>query len=96
MYSGGYDETVKIWDIRSSADYQRDFNHQSPVTCVALHPNQGELISGDQDGRIVRWDLRENQCTWHVAIPSLPSLHCFPFTSFPSLPSLSIFPLQQL
>lgn len=70
MYSGGYDETVKIWDIRSSSDYQRDFNHQSPVTCVALHPNQGELISGDQDGRIVRWDLRENQCTEHL-IPEL-------------------------
>ena len=25
-----------------------------------------ELISADQDGRIVRWDLRANQCTEHL------------------------------
>ena len=55
---------------RSSSDCQRDFNHENSVTCVALHPNQTELISGDQDGRIVRWDLRANQCTEHL-IPEL-------------------------
>lgn len=63
MYSGGEDETVKIFDVRCPPNYQRNFNHQSAVTSVALHPNQVELICGDQDGRIVRWDLRENQCT---------------------------------
>jgi len=70
MHSGGQDKTVKIWDVRSSSDCQRDFNHENSVTCVALHPNQTELISGDQDGRIVRWDLRANQCTEHL-IPEL-------------------------
>lgn len=70
MYTAGYDETVKIWDIRSSTDHQREFSHHSPVTCSELHPNQNELISGDQDGRIVRWDLRNNKCTEHL-IPEL-------------------------
>eukprot|EP00039_Didymoeca_costata_P026871 m.16878 g.16878 ORF g.16878 m.16878 type:complete len:309 (+) comp5830_c0_seq2:212-1138(+) len=70
MYSGGYDETVKIWDIRASNDYQRDFNHQCPVTCVELNPRKQELISGDEDGRIVRWDLTANKCTEHL-IPEL-------------------------
>jgi WD40 repeat protein len=25
---------------RASAEHQREFNHQSPVTCATLHPNQ--------------------------------------------------------
>ena len=30
---------------------------------VVVHPNQGELISCDQAGRIKQWDLSENICT---------------------------------
>jgi hypothetical protein len=29
-----------------------------PVNDVVLHPNQAELISGDQNGGIRTWDLR--------------------------------------
>eukprot|EP00037_Helgoeca_nana_P008541 m.76126 g.76126 ORF g.76126 m.76126 type:complete len:322 (+) comp19005_c0_seq1:19-984(+) len=70
MYTGGDDETVKVFDVRSTPDYKFSFDHGSPVTCVALHPNQFELISGDQDGKIVRWDLRANNCAEHL-IPEL-------------------------
>ena len=30
---------------------------------MVVHPNQGELISCDQAGRIKQWDLSENICT---------------------------------
>lgn len=30
---------------------------------VVVHPNQGELISCDQAGRIKQWDLSDNICT---------------------------------
>jgi hypothetical protein len=33
------------------------------VNDVCVHPNQGELISCDQAGRIKQWDLSENICT---------------------------------
>ena len=33
------------------------------VNDVVVHPNQGELISCDQLGRIKQWDLSENICT---------------------------------
>ena len=33
------------------------------VNDVVVHPNQGELISCDQAGRIKQWDLSENICT---------------------------------
>eukprot|EP00040_Diaphanoeca_grandis_P044602 m.12906 g.12906 ORF g.12906 m.12906 type:complete len:301 (+) comp9501_c0_seq1:125-1027(+) len=69
IYTGGDDETVKIYDLRST-DHTLTFSHTAPVTSVALHPNQLELISGDESGKIVRWDLRANQCTEHL-IPAL-------------------------
>ena len=60
---------------RTSPDHQREFNHQSPVTSVVLHPNQGEIISSDEDGRIARWDLRMNLCTEHLVRPRDPPTH---------------------
>lgn len=32
----------------------------APVNCVCLHPNQAELIVGDQSGVIHLWDLRSD------------------------------------
>jgi G protein beta subunit-like protein len=33
------------------------------VNTVVLHPNQTELISGDQNGNIRVWDLNANSCS---------------------------------
>lgn len=30
----------------------------APVNCVCLHPNQAELVVGDQSGVIHLWDLK--------------------------------------
>jgi WD40 repeat protein len=52
--------------IRSAfrtAGIQRDYYHGSPVNDVVVHPNQGELISCDQNGSVKIWDLGENSCT---------------------------------
>ncbi|RCK58871.1 Target of rapamycin complex subunit LST8 [Candida viswanathii] len=59
------DGTVKVWDVRSPS-VQRNYKHHCPVNEVVIHPNQGELISCDQDGNIRVWDLGENQCTHHL------------------------------
>lgn len=41
------------------------------VNDVCVHPNQGELISCDQAGRIKQWDLSENICTHELVCPIL-------------------------
>lgn len=61
MYSCSEDGSVRIWDPRASTS-QRDYDSRAGVNTVALHPNQGELISGDHSGTLRVWDLAANKC----------------------------------
>lgn len=45
MFSGSEDSSVRIWDLRAPK-CQRDYENQSPVNCVVLHPNQVILFNG--------------------------------------------------
>jgi len=51
-----------------SPTYTRDYDNKAQITCVAVHPNQVELISGDQNGSIKIWDLQANLCA-HELVP---------------------------
>jgi WD40 repeat protein len=53
----------------STSGTQREYYHNSPVNDVVVHPNQGELISCDQNGSVKIWDLGENSCT-HELVPA--------------------------
>ena len=44
--SGGEDGTVRVWDLRAPG-CQRAYESRAAVNTVVLHPNQGELISGE-------------------------------------------------
>lgn len=46
-----------------------EMENPSPVNTAALHPNQVELIYGDQSGSLKVWDLRTNTCT-RALVPS--------------------------
>jgi G protein beta subunit-like protein len=56
MFSSSEDGTIKIFDLRSPK-FQRSFDCGVAVNTVALHPNQAQLISGDQNGSVKVWDL---------------------------------------
>ncbi|XP_011308901.1 target of rapamycin complex subunit lst8 [Fopius arisanus] len=61
MYTGSEDLSARIWDLRASNfQCQRIFQVSAPVNCVSLHPNQSELIVGDQSGIVHLWDLRSD------------------------------------
>ncbi|KAG9150055.1 hypothetical protein Leryth_023082, partial [Lithospermum erythrorhizon] len=47
--------------------YQREYESRAAVNTVVLHPNQTELISGDQNGNIRVWDLTANSCSCELA-----------------------------
>ncbi|KAH3873331.1 target of rapamycin complex subunit lst8-like isoform X2 [Dreissena polymorpha] len=62
MYTGGEDNCARIWDLRSrNLQCQRIFQDSSPVNCICLHPNQGELFIGNQNGTIHIWDLKTDK-----------------------------------
>ena len=52
---------VKLWDLRSPT-YSRSFDSKGAVNSVALHPNQAQIISGDQNGSVKLWDLGSSKC----------------------------------
>lgn len=62
VVTGSEDGTIKVWDMRAPGP-QRDYAQKGPVNDVIIHPNQGELISCDQNGSIKIWDLTGNACT---------------------------------
>ena len=58
-------QTIRIWDLRAPR-WQRQYECPAAVTSVALHPNQTELISGDQNGNVRVWDLQANGCMQEI------------------------------
>jgi len=70
------DGTLKVWDIRAPT-LQRNYNIKFPVNDVAAHPNQGEIISCDQNGSVQFWDLGENKSTFQLTpVEGVPMRSC--------------------
>lgn len=43
------------------------------IHCAVLHPNEVEIIFGDQNGEIKVWDLQLNKarCFWQIEMPNI-------------------------
>jgi G protein beta subunit-like protein len=66
MYTASEDKFIRIWDLRAPR-CQRQYECPAGVNSVALHPNQSEIVSGDQAGNIRFWDLQSNTCSQELS-----------------------------
>lgn len=72
IYSASEDGSVKIWDLRTP-NCQRSHPHIFGINTIVLHPNQVELIYGDQSGCMRVWDLSMDKCRCEITpAPEVP------------------------
>lgn len=53
----------------------------APITSICLHPNQGELILGDQSGLLHLWDLKTDHNEQLVSVYFIIKLLKIKFSS---------------
>src|SRR5262249_48377679 len=58
--SGCLDNTVRVWDLESSAPPHILEGHALPVHAVALSTDGKRAISGSDDNTLLVWDLKES------------------------------------
>ena len=61
LASGGWDNTVKLWETQNGKLLQTLEGHQSPVSSVAFDPKGGTLASGGADKTVRIWDARSGK-----------------------------------
>ncbi|CEG47596.1 G-protein beta subunit-like protein (contains WD40 repeats) [Plasmopara halstedii] len=69
IFSCSDDGSVKIWDLRAPG-CQRSYDAGVPLNSVVLHPNQAELIVGDQNGVVRVYDLTANALVTKLEPPT--------------------------
>ncbi len=61
--SGSYDNTIKIWNIKTQ-QYKTNFENCS-VSCLLEFDSQ-RIISGCLDGRLKVWNTKNEQCSLYL------------------------------
>jgi WD40 repeat protein len=58
LFSGSWDQTVKVWDVARGLELLTLRNHTSPVRGVAVSPNGQKVVSIDTQGVLRLWPTK--------------------------------------
>ena len=61
FFTASEDGTLRIFDFKMTGFMRKQDNDGVSINAATLHPNQAEIIFGDQNGRVRIWDLAEGQ-----------------------------------
>jgi WD40 repeat protein len=62
LVSSSYDETIKIWDIRTGECLKTLQGHTDRIRAVTISPDGTTIASGSFDGTIKLWDVKTGEC----------------------------------
>lgn len=72
--SGGFDCTVRIWDVKSGRCVRAIDAHSEPVTSVHFIRDGSIIVSGSHDGSCKIWDARTGSCLKTVIDDKKPAV----------------------
>jgi WD40 repeat protein len=61
--SGGWDNTLKLWDVATARLLRTSFGHANPVWSVAFSPDGASLLSASFDKTVKLWDTATGRIT---------------------------------
>ncbi|NXM81177.1 NEDD1 protein, partial [Oenanthe oenanthe] len=82
LISGGLDNTVNIWDLKSRKIYRSLKEHKDEVTCVAYNWNDGYVVSGSLSGEIILHSVTTNLSSSPFGYGSRQPIRHLKYSSF--------------
>ncbi|NXM42670.1 NEDD1 protein, partial [Gymnorhina tibicen] len=82
VVSGGLDNTVNIWDLKSRKIYRSLKDHKDEVTCVAYNWNDGYIASGSLSGEIILHSVTTNFSSTPFGYGSRQPIRHLKYSSF--------------
>ncbi|NWV29220.1 NEDD1 protein, partial [Origma solitaria] len=82
IVSGGLDNTVNIWDLKSRKIYRSLKDHKDEVTCVAYNWNDGYIVSGSLSGEIILHSVTTNISSTAFGYGSRQPIRHLKYSSF--------------
>ncbi|NWH30978.1 NEDD1 protein, partial [Chloropsis hardwickii] len=82
LVSGGLDNTVNIWDLKSRKIYRSLKEHKDEVTCVAYNWNDGYIVSGSLSGEIILHSVTTNLSSTPFGYGSRQPIRHLKYSSF--------------
>lgn len=62
LASGGFDDSLKLWDIRKGRPFLEVAAHGDPVTSVSFSDDSSMVLTSSFDGLIRLWDTDNGRC----------------------------------
>jgi COMPASS component SWD3 len=74
LASASFDETVRLWDVKTGTCRNKISAHSDPISQVAFNREGTQLASGSYDGLIRIWDSSSGECLRTLVSEEDPTL----------------------